>query len=559
MRRNAIVCLISALALCTSFAVAEEFQVMFYDNNGTLIENIPASVTDANGQVLQKLAPAADGVYTINADRGQKLLFRVEDPSLGNLNKQEFRMPLEVVGPIAIDLPGESPTPQQVPANDECTAATAVGLPSLTAGTTIGATFEPFPAIPDCPTPGGVITAPGVWYSVTGTGNTITASTCELNSPGSADYDTKITVYCKGCDPATCVNSNDDTDDGGFCGFSFHSTVSWGSQPVSYGILVHGFGSYIGNFNLSLADDGVPATPTVDCLPPPILGACCLEDCHDPVFGHCEKLQAAECATAGGLYQGDDSSCSVPTGNFSSYNSAPNVQIPDNNPAGVQDQINVPGNFAVANVEVHVILQHTWIGDIAVQVTSPTGKTTSMWDRRCGNTDNMDFLFSDTGTDTSCAVVAAPGTGSGMPTVAGLGPALAQFQGDLVTGDWEISIDDNVATDSGTLLFWELQFAEGAFTCAFCGDGTLGGTEQCDDGNRVDGDGCSATCVTEVADEDEDGDWWGFVEGENGQVGDPNGTFTLRSHSNASQTTDPAQTSVPDGERQRLGSRLPRR
>ncbi|HRI63872.1 MAG TPA: pre-peptidase C-terminal domain-containing protein [Polyangium sp.] len=31
-----------------------------------------------------------------------------------------------------------------------------------------------------------------------------------------------------------------------------------------------------------------------------------------------------------------------------------------------------------------------------------------------------------------------------------------------------------------------------------CGDGALRGTEQCDDGNKVSGDGCSATCMSEA-------------------------------------------------------------
>src|SRR6266545_2756828 len=30
-----------------------------------------------------------------------------------------------------------------------------------------------------------------------------------------------------------------------------------------------------------------------------------------------------------------------------------------------------------------------------------------------------------------------------------------------------------------------------------CGDGELGGTEECDDGNRIDGDGCSFYCEDE--------------------------------------------------------------
>ncbi len=32
---------------------------------------------------------------------------------------------------------------------------------------------------------------------------------------------------------------------------------------------------------------------------------------------------------------------------------------------------------------------------------------------------------------------------------------------------------------------------------AICGDGAVGGTEECDDGNTVDGDGCSSTCEIE--------------------------------------------------------------
>ncbi len=37
-------------------------------------------------------------------------------------------------------------------------------------------------------------------------------------------------------------------------------------------------------------------------------------------------------------------------------------------------------------------------------------------------------------------------------------------------------------------------------TCTECGDGTLDPTEECDDGNLADGDGCSATCTLEIPD-----------------------------------------------------------
>lgn len=49
--------------------------------------------------------------------------------------------------------------------------------------------------------------------------------------------------------------------------------------------------------------------------------------------------------------------------------------------------------------------------------------------------------------------------------------------------------DASIEVDSGTC-------SSGEF-CAICGDGIVEGTEACDDGNVVDGDGCNATCEIE--------------------------------------------------------------
>jgi cysteine-rich repeat protein len=40
-----------------------------------------------------------------------------------------------------------------------------------------------------------------------------------------------------------------------------------------------------------------------------------------------------------------------------------------------------------------------------------------------------------------------------------------------------------------------------SFTPIVCGDGTVGSTEECDDGNTTSGDGCSATCVYELCED----------------------------------------------------------
>lgn len=149
------------------------------------------------------------------------------------------------------------------PTNDLCDNATIIGVPSNTTGNTSAATPD---AAPTCS--GFSVTAPGLWYKVVGTGNTITASLCNAGT----NYDTKLHVYCGGCAALSCVFGDDD-----FCGFPpGYSQGSWCSASgTEYLILVSGFGSSTGDFELTMTDDGVPCStpPTCDggggvCGPP---------------------------------------------------------------------------------------------------------------------------------------------------------------------------------------------------------------------------------------------------------------------------------------------------
>ncbi len=152
-----------------------------------------------------------------------------------------------------------SPNPPSIEgggSNDLCADAIGVGLDSLTVGTTIGATNG---AAAFCGTSNS---APDVWYKVVGTGNTMTASFC--NNGGTADYDSKISVYCDTCANQTCVAGNDDS-----CGLQ--SEVSWCSQAgFQYLILVHGFSSGEGNFELAVFDDAVGCPDPGICVEVPV-------------------------------------------------------------------------------------------------------------------------------------------------------------------------------------------------------------------------------------------------------------------------------------------------
>jgi hypothetical protein len=128
--------------------------------------------------------------------------------------------------------------------NDLCADAITVTCGSATAGTTTGATFD------NAGTCGTSNTQPGVWYKITGTGNTFSADLCTGTS-----WDSKITVFEGTCANLICVDGNDD-----FC--SLQSRVDWFAENgIDYYILVHQYGAGGGAFTLTL-DCTSPVTAT---------------------------------------------------------------------------------------------------------------------------------------------------------------------------------------------------------------------------------------------------------------------------------------------------------
>lgn len=59
----------------------------------------------------------------------------------------------------------------------------------------------------------------------------------------------------------------------------------------------------------------------------------------------------------------------------------------------------------------------------------------------------------------------------------------------------------SVCSSLTTCLYCESGFYLSSSTACLlqvCGDGVIHGTEQCDDGNLIDGDGCSSACEVET-------------------------------------------------------------
>jgi hypothetical protein len=118
------------------------------------------------------------------------------------------------------------------PANDLVCNAQAVSCGSSTLGTTIGAINSGTGENDACGTPQ---TTPGVWYTITGTGDQFLASLCNTA------WDSKLSVYEGTCSVLNCIGGIDDS--GPACGGT-SASYSWiTTVGVDYYIKVHGYSS----------------------------------------------------------------------------------------------------------------------------------------------------------------------------------------------------------------------------------------------------------------------------------------------------------------------------
>jgi subtilisin-like proprotein convertase family protein len=110
--------------------------------------------------------------------------------------------------------------------------------------------------------------------------------------------------------------------------------------------------------------------------------------------------------------------------------------IPDNNPTGISDVINVGEVAEITSVEVYVDITHTYIGDLVITLTSPVGTMVTLHDRSGGSTDDMQGWY---------------------PTELTPAEPLSAFVGEDTDGDWTIHVSDNAGVDVGTLNSWCLR------------------------------------------------------------------------------------------------------
>jgi PKD repeat protein len=152
-----------------------------------------------------------------------------------------------------------------------------------------------------------------------------------------------------------------------------------------------------------------------------------------------------------------------------------NLAIPDGDPLGISNSQTVttaPGTTLGGDVElsgVYFKIDHTWVGDLIVTLTAPNGAQVVLTDRPgvpaslagCDG-DNMDVLV-ETGTGNDMEAVC-----NNLPAISGVFTAangsdleLINDIGGAPNGTWFLTVSDNAALDTGTLLEWGLLFDNG--------------------------------------------------------------------------------------------------
>jgi len=160
-----------------------------------------------------------------------------------------------------------------------------------------------------------------------------------------------------------------------------------------------------------------------------------------------------------------------PTDNCGAYSSLPGAIIDDNNDPF--DTISVSGTgMTIADLNVVLKIDHTWLSDLDIFLTSPSGATVDLIFDKCSSADDLEIEFDDEAGPLVC----------GAPTVGIFTPDgnLSDFDGEPFDGDWILSVVDDGVGDNGTLIQWclipqfcDLTVAVGA-TDVTCNAGTNG-------------------------------------------------------------------------------------
>lgn len=251
-------------------------------------------------------------------------------------------------------------------------------------------------------------------------------SSCQLETPASCgDYTVNTGEQC---DSGPSGSSTCDTD----CTF-----VSCGDHVVN---TYAGEDCDAGSSGSSSCDHDCTFVSCGDYT----INALAGETCDDGNGYGSDGCSASCTVEAGWTCSGEPSSCTPTGGGTIDRSATPGLAIPDNSPVGVTSTLSLTGSPAttcsIGSITVDVDITHTYIGDLTVTLTSPSGTPVVLQSRSGGTTDNL--------------------VGNYPTTLTPYG-LLSDFSGEPAAGTWTLNVADGLSTDTGTLNSWGLHITCG--------------------------------------------------------------------------------------------------
>lgn len=112
----------------------------------------------------------------------------------------------------------------------------------------------------------------------------------------------------------------------------------------------------------------------------------------------------------------------------------PQLAIPDEDPAGIASVLRVSRSGVARSIKVHVDIDHTYIGDLRVELVNPQGQWVMLHNKTGGQQNDLKITYESSSTE-----------------------SLAPLVGQAIKGDWTLRVSDLVGNDVGKLNSWNLE------------------------------------------------------------------------------------------------------
>lgn len=116
----------------------------------------------------------------------------------------------------------------------------------------------------------------------------------------------------------------------------------------------------------------------------------------------------------------------------------------------VNSTLSIPAGVIIADLNAYVKINHSWVEDLTVTLISPSGTQVQLVSGMCGNLNNVNATFDDSGVALQCGTNPAI-NGTIRPV-----QELSALNGQNSQGTWTLRVKDSNTGDGGSIQSWNL-------------------------------------------------------------------------------------------------------